>query len=200
MDAEVLKSMARWPGVPEVYGWLSLSRRGQWLVKGERVGHAGLADFISRNYGADARGRWYFQNGPQRVYVALEAAPLVLHTDGSGQLRTHTGARFDHPRAAFLDEQGNLYLDSPEGCGAVRDDDLSRVLEGLVSPRDPAYNWDALLQWWESAPAGVPPPGTGLRLHLGDTDLPLHRIDASRLAQRCGFDPAPQPAPGQPDC
>jgi hypothetical protein len=40
--------------------------------------HEKLVDFIQRNYDHDADGCWYFQNGPQRVYVELEAAPWVL--------------------------------------------------------------------------------------------------------------------------
>ena len=66
---------------PAVYGWLSLDRRGNWLIKGERDRErSALREFIARNYQADERGRWYFQNGPQRVYVAprLHAARRAL--------------------------------------------------------------------------------------------------------------------------
>ena len=48
MDERVLRSMAKWPDVPDVYGWLSLDRRGNWLLKGERIGNQALRDFISR--------------------------------------------------------------------------------------------------------------------------------------------------------
>ena len=71
MDPMVLRSMAKWPDVPDVYGWLSLDRRGNWLLKGERIGNQALRDFISRNYQPDKRGCWYFQNGPQRVLCDL---------------------------------------------------------------------------------------------------------------------------------
>jgi hypothetical protein len=63
--------------VPAVYGWLALDRRGRWLLKepaGARfsgVGNVALREFIGRKYAVDERGCWYFQNGPQRVYVAL---------------------------------------------------------------------------------------------------------------------------------
>ncbi|MGB3277244.1 MAG: DUF2946 family protein, partial [Castellaniella sp.] len=30
MDDQVLAAMARWPNVPAVHGWLSLTARGQW--------------------------------------------------------------------------------------------------------------------------------------------------------------------------
>lgn len=77
MDQVVLRSMAQWPQLPAVYGWLALDRRGNWLLKEPgserfgRIGNAAMRDFISRNYAADERGRWFFQNGPQRVYVQL---------------------------------------------------------------------------------------------------------------------------------
>src|SRR5437762_13798517 len=77
MDEIVLRSMLKWPDVPAVYGWLSLDRRGNWMIKTvagrfERIAHAAVREFIGRNYASDPEGRWYFQNGPQRVFVALD--------------------------------------------------------------------------------------------------------------------------------
>ena len=57
MDAVVAQAMARWPNVPAVYGWLSLDRRGNWLIKGERIANHALREFIARNYEADENGR-----------------------------------------------------------------------------------------------------------------------------------------------
>ena len=54
-------------------------------VKGSRIEHDGLRGFIQRNYEADARGCWFFQNGPQRVYVELEAAPWVFRLDAASR-------------------------------------------------------------------------------------------------------------------
>ena len=79
MDPIVARAMARWPNVPAVYGWLALDRRGNWLIKGERITHQSMREFIARNYQPDDAGRWYFQNGPQRVYVTLAYTPLVAH-------------------------------------------------------------------------------------------------------------------------
>ena len=64
MDPIVIQAMAKWPAVPNVYGWLTLDRRGNWLIKGDRIANAGVTGFIGRNYAADERGRWFFQNGP----------------------------------------------------------------------------------------------------------------------------------------
>ena len=77
MDPTVVAALAKWPDVPAVYGWLGLTARGEWRLQGQPIGNAALREFIGRNYAGDERGRWYFQNGPQRVFVTLEAAPWV---------------------------------------------------------------------------------------------------------------------------
>ena len=87
MDDSVLAAMAKWPNVPEVFGWLSLDARGQWRLRGEPLNHPAMLAFIQRNYTCDRQGRAYFQNGPQRVYVTLEAAPYIARfRQGSWQL------------------------------------------------------------------------------------------------------------------
>jgi hypothetical protein len=123
MDESVLRSMAKWPDVPDVYGWLSLDRRGNWLIKGERIGNQALRDFIGRNYQPDARGCWYFQNGPQRVFVALAYAPLVLHFE-EGAVFDHCGRPFQ-PEQAFLDEEGSVLMLGKAGIGLLDDRDLA---------------------------------------------------------------------------
>ena len=61
MDQAVLRSLAKWPDVPAVYGWLSLDRRGNWLLWEDaagrfgRIGNAALREFIARNYACDER-------------------------------------------------------------------------------------------------------------------------------------------------
>jgi hypothetical protein len=123
MDEMVLRSMVKWPDVPDVYGWLSLDRRGNWLLKGERIGNQALREFISRNYSSDARGCWYFQNGPQRVFVALAYTPLVLHFEGDALL-DHCGRPFQAEQA-FLDDEGSVLMQGPPGVGLLDDRDLA---------------------------------------------------------------------------
>jgi hypothetical protein len=123
MDESVVRSMANWPGVPDVYGWLSLDRRGNWLIKGARIGNAALRDFISRNYAADAQGRWFFQNGPQRVFVKLAYTPLVVHFEGESLL-DHCGRPF-RLQQAFLDEEGSVLMFGEPGIGLLDDRDLA---------------------------------------------------------------------------
>lgn len=127
MDASVARSMAKWPNVPAVYGWLGLDRRGQWRIKGERVLHAGLREFIARNYQGDEHGRWYFQNGPQRVYVSLAYAPLVVHYEGDS-LIDHCGRPFI-ARATYLDDEGSVLIEGNAGIALLDDRDLERYAE-----------------------------------------------------------------------
>ena len=118
MDEIVKQAMARWPDVPNCYGWLALDRRGQWRIRneyaqqhglsGDPVRNEALVRFIERNYQRDAHGAWYFQNGPQRVFVALGYAPWVarLHR---GRLATTSGHALA-PVACYADEHGNVVL------------------------------------------------------------------------------------------
>src|SRR3954451_8541463 len=127
MDEIVARSLAKWPNVPAVYGWLSLDRRGNWLIKGERIGNAALREFIGRNYEPDAKGRWYFQNGPQRVYVALAYTPLVVRYE-SDALIDHCARAF-RAGEMFVDDEGSLLM-SGSGTVALLDDrDLARHAE-----------------------------------------------------------------------
>jgi hypothetical protein len=127
MDEMVMRSMAKWPNVPDVYGWLALDRRGNWLIKGERIGNLAVREFIGRNYQPDARGCWHFQNGPQRVFVALAYAPLVLHLEQTA-LVDHCGRPFS-ATGMFLDEEGSLLMHGEAGLGLLDDRDLAAFAE-----------------------------------------------------------------------
>ena len=129
MDEIVARSLAKWPNVPAVYGWLALDRRGNWLIKGERIANTALREFIARNYEADARGRWFFQNGPQRVYVRLAYTPLVAHYAGEA-LFDHCGRPFT-PKQAFQDDEGSVLLLGERGVALLDDRDLTRFSEGM---------------------------------------------------------------------
>jgi hypothetical protein len=136
MDEIVKAALAKWPNVPNCYDWLALDARGDWYMrddrtqaegrfpnpKGSRILHDKLKEFIGRNYEADDAGCWFFQNGPQRVYVELEAAPWVWRlTEQAGMppaLSAHTG-RDAHFRSAWLDDAGRLFLECDIGFGLV---------------------------------------------------------------------------------
>jgi hypothetical protein len=130
MDEIVVRSMAKWPDVPDVYGWLSLDRRGNWLIRStsatpsfDKIGNLALREFISRNYQPDTRGCWYFQNGPQRVFVALVYTPLVVHFEGAA-LFDHCGRRFQ-PAQSFLDDEGCVLMQGKSGIALLDDRDLT---------------------------------------------------------------------------
>lgn len=127
MDDIVARSLVKWPNVPAVYGWLALDRRGNWLIKGERIGNSALREFIGRNYEPDAHGRWFFQNGPQRVYVSLAYTPLVAHYAGES-LFDHCGRPFA-PRQAFQDDEGSVLLLGERGLALLDDRDLARYVD-----------------------------------------------------------------------
>lgn len=152
MDDLVKAAMAKWPNVPDCYGWLGLDARGQWWMrdaqaqaagpfagagaclesKGSVLRHDKLIEFIQRNYASDALGQWYFQNGPQRVYVELEAAPWVLRVDAEYRLYTHAGtpARYE---SCWLDEHGRLFVKTDLGLGLVHTQDMLQAASAVES-------------------------------------------------------------------
>jgi hypothetical protein len=190
MDASVLAAIARWPDVPDVYGWLSLTARGQWRLRGEPIGNAAIRDFIGRNYAHDERGCWYFQNGPQRVYAALELTPWVYRLQEGGSPLTHTGAPTRELRAAALLGDGRLVLATELGAGVIDDRDAPAVLQALTADGEAPLD-DALLERWLAGAVGARLSAGALG--LAGAAVPVERIDAGRLGPRFGFvrDPSP---------
>jgi hypothetical protein len=144
VDEQVRQAMARWPGVPDMYGWLRLDRRGNWLLidrgrpdvdealhgAGSPITRPAILDFIGRNYQPDARGCWYWQNGPQRVFVDLDLAPLVLRVMAAGERRrlvTHTGFAVARIDAVQASPAGDLFIATEHGPGVVHDMDLTQL-------------------------------------------------------------------------
>ncbi len=150
MDDMVLAAMVKWPNVPACCGWLGLDTRGDWYMrdvaaqaagafqaachaplpdpaKGSRLQHAGLSAFIGRNYAVDEAGRWYFQNGPQRVFVELASTPWVWRLDTTGQVLAHTGVAAARVVECLLDEVGRLYLFTNLGLGLVHSLDVQQA-------------------------------------------------------------------------
>lgn len=190
MDESVRAAMAKWPDVPGLYGWISLDEAGHWRLKGEPITHAGLIEFINRNYECDEQGRWFFQNGPQRGYVDLAYTPWILHVDNAGQLRTHTGATVDSLQSAWVDDDGNLLLETPLGIGLVGTSSLATVAEWLVDASDQPLDADrvqALVTDLADGRAGE------LRLHApGGESLPVGFIERAAVAQHFGFVATPR--------
>jgi hypothetical protein len=189
MDDIVAQAMQKWPNVPDVYGWLGLDRRGNWLLRGERIGNVALNAFISRNYMADALGRWYFQNGPQRVFAELALTPFVyfLHRAGNNiAVTAQTGTSARRVDAVFLTSDGNLILDTELGPGLILDRDLAIALESLRDANGKAGTEDALAALRRGENSGV-------YMDFSGTKLTLETIEISQLATRFHFDPTPEP-------
>lgn len=125
MDDSVVRSLVKWPTVANCFGWLALDRRGAWRMRddyaqdhglpGDAIKHVALNAFIARNYASDAEGRYFFQNGPQRVYVNLDATPWVVRMMPTGslehpwQFQTQCQTLLN-PEAAFIDESGHILI------------------------------------------------------------------------------------------
>ena len=144
MDQSVLDAQIRWPDVPAAYGWLSLSARGEWRLHPLGDAHAGgpgqgisnvqILSFIGRNYASEPNGEWFFQNGPQRVYVRLDAAPFVLRLDPSlGTLVSHNGQTITSVSQWLLDEDGQLYAQTNLGAARIDDRDLGLLATQLIT-------------------------------------------------------------------
>jgi hypothetical protein len=198
MDEIVAAALRKWPNVPHCHGWLALDSRGHWYmrddrvqaagdfpqVKGSRITHDKLLAFIHRNYAADEHGAWYFQNGPQRVYVTLEAAPFVwrLHAAVDGApppVTAHTGQTTES-QAVWLDDEGRVFLKTPLGFGLVHTLDTGLLADAL----GPAL--DAALQEQEAAPGSfaVMPSVLG----------PVGRLRFADMPARFGYVLHPRPA------
>jgi hypothetical protein len=203
MDEIVLRAVQKWPNVPAVYGWLGLDRRGNWSIKGERLGNPAISAFIGRNYACDDRARWFFQNGPQRVFVRLAYTPFVYRMqrdpDGGVSLAAQTGAPADEPREVFLDETGAVLVDTEMGIGLVHDQDLPELLTCLLGPfGDPLP--DRAIEQLLADRAQQMSSRTRARVGLGARSVPLSFIRSADVPARFGFDPDPRPASGQPEC
>ena len=144
MDDIVKAALAKWPNVPHCYGWLGLDARGNWYMrddktqaqgpfvqaKGSLLRHEKLIDFIQRNYEADAQGRWFFQNGAQRVYVELEATPFIWRIADDFAVTAHTGQPAQ-VRVCLVDERGYVYLDTDLGLGLVHTQDVGQIAHAV---------------------------------------------------------------------
>ena len=189
MDDIVKQALAKWPDVPDCYGWLGLDARGHWRMRdartqqlglaGDRIEHAALRAFINRNYGHDPRGCWYFQNGPQRVYVNLEATPYIVRTDPALGLVLHNGVALGGIEAAYMTDEGRLVVQAGDVVGQLDDRDggqLPALLESGSGPVDDV----TLMAWLDGA-------DVALTLRHGVQQIAIGRLSDAGLPAKFNF-------------
>ena len=201
MDEQVLRSLIKWPNVPHCFGWLALDRRGQWRMRdefaqqnklaGSVIRHMALSEFIARNYARDTAGRYFFQNGPQRVFITLDATPWIvrLHLTANNMHFTTQCQMPFYPQGALSDELGNIYITgltqqtiysdfeqtdkssftqtAELSVALLHDHDLELFSE-LATIKEQACSFGGSWMWHEKA-------------------LPLDPISANELCERFGF-------------
>lgn len=191
MDDIVKQAIAKWPNVPHCYGWLALDARGAWRMRderaqqldlpGDKLHQPTLVGFINRNYAADERGCWYFQNGPQRVYLNLEATPFIARTDPQQGLLVQTGEALGDIERACMTENGELIVASDGKVAKVDDRDMAQMIQAMQIDGHPASD-DALMAWMEG--------GAGT-LMLGQ--VAVGRVRQAAVPEEFGFVQIPQP-------
>jgi hypothetical protein len=189
MDDIVKQAMAKWPNVPYCYGWLALDARGAWRMRdeaaqragapGDKLTNAALVGFIARNYLSDERGCWYFQNGPQRVYINLETTPFIARTDPAQGLVLHTGQPLGAPEEAFMTDAGGIVLRAGQTVAQVDDRDVAQLLQAFELDGRPAADEDVMA--WLEGGAGA------LTLRWQDRRIAVGRLTADEVPARFGF-------------
>ena len=203
MDDIVKQGMAKWPNVPAVYGWLALDRRGHWLIKGDRISNAIVADFIGRNYEHDEQGRWFFQNGPQRVFISLDYTPFVyrLLWDASRGaapcMETHTQRAVTKIDGAWIDEAGVVLIESEHGVGLIDDRDLERLLTCFTDERGGATTEENIGATIEQLQSGVV---AKLAFSYRGNTAPVAPIASRDVPARFGYVQRPVQPAGEEEC
>jgi hypothetical protein len=197
MDEIVKQAMAKWPNVPHCFGWLALDGRGAWRMRdervqklglsGDRINHPALKSFIDRNYVQDAHGCWYFQNGPQRVYVDLLATPFIAHTDPMQGFVLHTGEPVAMLDECWMTDDGHLIIEGNGKVAQLDDRDMSEAVAqfriGGVAVSD-----DRLLEWLDN-----PSDNARLTYETPSRQVPIQRLPAADVPARFKFIRTPKP-------
>lgn len=163
-------------------------------LPGQIIEHGALKEFIARNYACDSAGRYFFQNGPQRVFITLSAAPWIARIiPGEDAPKIMTQCQTEiNPTSALSDEQGNIYiagsiqqsickdLETQEfktevctGIALLHDHDLDQFSE-LAKLREEACSFGGSWNWQ-------------------DKQLPLDPIHSTELSEQFGFIKDPKP-------
>ena len=220
MDEQVMGAMQKWPNVPAVYGWLSLSAQGDWLLHkhggaregetGQKIANEQIRHFMNRNYAATPAGEWYFQNGPQRVFVDLVSAPFIVRlADDLQTLVTHNELPVTRVSQWLLDEQGRLYLRTEHGAAILAGRDMElvtarlKVLNESTASSTPAQSDNPTTQTMDDIDNATALDASHLQA-LGDGETlrvslngastltaPMQWVQSSQVPAQLGFVPVP---------
>lgn len=194
MDDIVLAAMAKWPNVPHCYGWLALDARGNWRMRDERAQALNLAGdvirnptlqgFINRNYLCDSDGNWYFQNGPQKVYVDLAATPYIAQILPDQTWRLHTGQIMPAATRVWILDDGNIVCEAGEFLCQLDDRDISLFLDTLTENQQ-ALSEMRLLEFMEASTDAASQFTISAR--ISDQEIHLKKSDLISLMREAGY-------------
>jgi hypothetical protein len=146
---------------------------------GDIIRHESLLNFIYRNYDCDTRGAWYFQNGPQRVYVELEATPFIARTDPELGFVLHDRTPMHDIDQLFMTNSGQLIIQSHQKIAMLDPNDLAHCLAMLYVENHAIADED-LLKWLIA-------PNQSLQMKLGKQFINVEWVDSNQLQKRFGF-------------
>jgi hypothetical protein len=162
-------------------------RAQHFNLAGDKVIQTALLGFINRNYAVDELGRWYFQNGPQRVYVNLEATPFIARTDPAQGLLLQTGEAVGALERAWMTETGALIVEAGGKVAQIDDRDVGQLI-AAIEMGGATVSDDALLAWLDNG------AGEGeMALHYQGKNVPIGRIAQADVARQFGFTRLPVP-------
>ena len=206
MDEIVRQAMNKWPNVPDVYHWLQLDQRGCWRIRSSDrldifspITNPGVISFINRNYLSDKQGRWFFQNGPQRVFVDIAYTPWIVHAGYDQQKTliwyTHTQHPVKEVISVLVDENSTPILETKQGVARISDHSLVDFLQILRDAKGNPASSEQQENWcydpWGSSP---------LYCYTMNQLYPILPIAKNDIQTRYGFITYPMPPEGQADC
>ena len=202
MDEIVKAALAKWPNVPHCFGWLALDARGNWRMRderaqalhlpGDRIDNSALVAFINRNYQHDEQGCWFFQNGPQRVYVTLETTPFVARTSPDHGLILHSGSALNKVEHVYMTSVGQIIFQTGTTIAQLDDRDLASLIQHLQIDGVPASD-EAVLTWLADP---TDPPQAMYMVFGPAIPLPLkvQATETADLMRTLGYRQQPHPA------
>lgn len=163
-------------------------------LPGQIIKHAALNEFINRNYACDEEGKYFFQNGPQRVFITLDATPWITRITPSNeglQFLTQCNQAII-PEAALSDENGNIYIvgniDQTIYHGTTKDQFENKTFQSVALLHDHDLDhFSELAKLHEEACS------FGGSWNWRGISMPLDPIHSQELSARFHFTANPQP-------